>query len=72
MKKLLPHTYIKAIGFGDSDDDDKNASFYGNLLLQLDQVCEDLSLDEKLNGGFDAIGFSQVGVFLTPAQQLVV
>lgn len=44
--------------------DDQQKSMFGDANLQLDQVCNDIMDIPDLAQGFDAIGFSQGGLFL--------
>ncbi|KAI9002910.1 alpha/beta-hydrolase [Hyaloraphidium curvatum] len=53
--------YVASISLG---DDDKRASFFGEVNEQVDAVCELLAEDAELQGGFIGIGFSQGGQFL--------
>ncbi|RUS20726.1 palmitoyl-protein thioesterase [Endogone sp. FLAS-F59071] len=55
IEDLLPGTYVHSIQIGESDNDDKNAGFFGNV----DLACQQLREDESLQGGFNAVGFSQ-------------
>lgn len=43
---------------------DINAGMWGNITDQLEQVCRALTSDPKLADGFNAVGFSQGGLFL--------
>lgn len=61
-----PGTYVYNIHIGDSASSDQQATFFGNLTQQLEQVCADLAADPILSTApaIDAIGFSQGGQFL--------
>lgn len=64
--KIHPGTYVYNIHIGDSANADQQATFFGNLTTQLEQVCADLASDPILSTApaIDAIGFSQGGQFL--------
>jgi len=64
LKERLPHVYIKSIATGESEDEDQKSTYMGNINAQLTTVCEELAQDDNLKGGFNAIGFSQCGLFL--------
>jgi palmitoyl-protein thioesterase len=53
--------YMVSVSLG---EDDQRATFFGDVDAQVDAVCQLLSEDDDLAGGFDAIGFSQGGQFL--------
>ncbi|RMZ80493.1 hypothetical protein DV736_g6665, partial [Chaetothyriales sp. CBS 134916] len=60
-------TYVHIISLGASEGaPDRQQSFFGNLSLQIDQVCDRLAQDPilKTAPAIDAIGFSQGGQFL--------
>lgn len=59
----LPGVYIYSIHVGITRADSR-AGFFGNVNDQVDQVCQQLRQDPKLQGGFNAIGFSQVKIGL--------
>lgn len=64
--QIHPGTYVYNIHLADSANGDQQATFFGNLTTQLEQVCTDLSNDPILSTApaIDAIGFSQGGQFL--------
>ncbi|RUP08314.1 palmitoyl protein thioesterase-domain-containing protein [Jimgerdemannia flammicorona] len=64
IEQLLPGTYVYSVRIGDTDKDDQNSGFFGNLNQQVDQVCQQLRENKKLRDGFNAVGFSQGGLFL--------
>ncbi|KAJ3228757.1 Palmitoyl-protein thioesterase 1 [Chytriomyces hyalinus] len=47
-----------------TEDDDKKAGFFGIASEQVDSVCKSLAEIAELRNGFNAIGFSQGGLFL--------
>ncbi|CAO3648542.1 unnamed protein product [Cunninghamella echinulata] len=60
----LPDTFVHSIGLAETQNDDRNAGFFGIIDKQVDYVCEQLAKIPELSNGFDAIGFSQGGLFL--------
>lgn len=69
-QKVHPGIYTYYIRISDDGSADRTATFFGNLTLQIDQVCSDLQQNPKLldpaTGTIrvDALGFSQGGQFL--------
>lgn len=75
-KKIHPGTHVHYIRIDDDGDQDRSATFFGNVTEQVSQVCEDLKANkELLKYSFaatgksdelvvDAVGFSQGGQFL--------
>ncbi|CAO3637322.1 unnamed protein product [Cunninghamella blakesleeana] len=64
IKSQLPDTFVHSIAVAESPNDDRNAGFFGIINKQVDDVCEQLIKIPELSEGFDAIGFSQGGLFL--------
>jgi palmitoyl-protein thioesterase len=64
LRQAYPGIYVKLISLADDLSSDQRAGFFGNVNEEVEQVCQDLSLDDQLRDGFDAIGFSQGGQFL--------
>ena len=63
-EQVYPGTYVKSIKTGATADEDRKSSFFANMNEQVEQVCRELKADQRLLGGFNAIGFSQGGQFL--------
>lgn len=65
-ESINPGTFTYIISLGDTADADRSATFFGNLTLQLEQVCADLAAHPILSTApaVDALGFSQGGQFL--------
>jgi palmitoyl-protein thioesterase len=61
IESWLPGVYIHSIQIGKTEDEDRKASYFDNMNNQVDAVCEALSADPLLEGGFNAMGFSQGG-----------
>lgn len=66
-----PDTTVLYISFGETGDDDRKATFFGNVSAQIESTCEKLHnsssiLDPDSTGVLrvDALGFSQGGQFL--------
>jgi palmitoyl-protein thioesterase len=64
IKDELPDTFVHSIAVAETPNDDRNAGFFGIINKQVDYVCEQLVKIPELSDGFDAIGFSQGGLFL--------
>ncbi len=65
-QKVNPETFVYTIRLGDDGGADRTATFFGNLTLQVEQVCEDLASHPILSTApaINALGFSQGGQFL--------
>jgi palmitoyl-protein thioesterase len=66
-EKVNPGTYVYNIRLDDDPSGDRAATFFGNLTIQLAQVCDDLASHPVLStspNGINALGFSQGGQFL--------
>ncbi|KAK2630474.1 hypothetical protein QTJ16_001294 [Diplocarpon rosae] len=61
-----PGTFVHLIRLDSDASSDRSATFFGNLSLQLAQVCADLAAHPILSTApaVDALGFSQGGQFL--------
>lgn len=61
-----PGTYVHLIRLGESPTKDREASFFGNVTLQIDEVCRQIASDQILSTApaINALGFSQGGQFL--------
>ncbi|KAK2772512.1 hypothetical protein FQN53_004599 [Emmonsiellopsis sp. PD_33] len=61
-----PGTYVHIVRVGETRTADREASFFGNVTTQLDQVCQQLATEQILSTApaVNAIGFSQGGQFL--------
>ncbi|CAG8459300.1 7352_t:CDS:2 [Ambispora gerdemannii] len=63
LEQVLPGVYVHSIMLGKNEEEDKRAGFFGNVNRQVAEVCKALQADEQLKYGFNAIGFSQGGLF---------
>ncbi|KAJ7755725.1 palmitoyl-protein thioesterase [Mycena maculata] len=59
-----PGIFIHSVYIEEDIDKDRQAGFYGNVNEQVQLVSEQIAAISELEGGFDAIGFSQGGQFL--------
>ncbi|KAJ1502084.1 hypothetical protein HMI55_003067, partial [Coelomomyces lativittatus] len=68
LKKLLETSvscsFVHSIQIGKDIEEDQRASIFGDIKTQLETVCSSLSRIPQLKYGFNAIGFSQGGLFL--------
>ncbi|KAI8088946.1 Alpha/Beta hydrolase protein [Halteromyces radiatus] len=60
----LPGVFVHSVKLGDSINDDRNAGFFGIINDQVDSVCQQLANIPELANGFNAVGFSQGGLFM--------
>eukprot|EP01119_Soliformovum_irregulare_P016940 TRINITY_DN4980_c0_g1_i1.p1 TRINITY_DN4980_c0_g1~~TRINITY_DN4980_c0_g1_i1.p1 ORF type:complete len:319 (+),score=42.96 TRINITY_DN4980_c0_g1_i1:122-958(+) len=64
IESKIPNIYVKSIMIGYDMAEDEIRGFIGNANDEVDQVCQMLKSDPKLQHGFNAVGFSQGGQFL--------
>lgn len=64
IESELEGVYVKNIQIGENENEDRDHTFMDNSNRQIDEVCKKLAQDENLVDGFNAIGFSQGGLFL--------
>ncbi|KAI8868220.1 palmitoyl-protein thioesterase 1 precursor [Ramicandelaber brevisporus] len=57
-------TFVHSIRIGENEKADRDASFFGHTGDHIAQVCAELRTIPELANGFDAIGFSQGGLFM--------
>ncbi|XP_029475361.1 palmitoyl-protein thioesterase 1 [Rhinatrema bivittatum] len=69
VETKIPGIYVLSLEIGNSLTEDMKNSFFLNINRQVEQVCELLSKDLKLQNGYNAIGFSQGGQFLRAVAQ---
>ncbi|KAI9718615.1 MAG: hypothetical protein M1812_004066 [Candelaria pacifica] len=65
-EEVNPNTFVYVIRLDEDGGADRTASFFGNLTLQVEQVCQDLASHPILSTApaINALGFSQGGQFL--------
>lgn len=63
---INPGTFVYTVALADDGNGDRTATFFGNVTVQLESVCEALAAHPILSTApaIDAIGFSQGGQFL--------
>lgn len=61
-----PGTFVYLVRLDEDPSRDRSATFFGNLTLQVEQVCADIAAHPILSTApaIDALGFSQGGQFL--------
>ncbi|KAI8900536.1 Alpha/Beta hydrolase protein [Globomyces pollinis-pini] len=64
LKEDHPGLIVHSIRIGETEDQDRKASFFDLINRQVDEVCEDFQNNPDLKNGFNAMGFSQGGLFL--------
>ncbi|KAK7464284.1 hypothetical protein VKT23_006451 [Stygiomarasmius scandens] len=66
VKELIPGIFVHLVYLEEDQDKDRQAGFYGNVNDQIELVAQQLAAIPELQveGGFDAMGFSQGGQFL--------
>ncbi|KAL4214552.1 alpha/beta-hydrolase [Rhizopus microsporus] len=63
-KYLGNDTFVHSVRLAESADEDRKASYFGQINLQVDNVCQELATIPELQNGYNAIGFSQGGLLL--------
>nr|XP_041576611.1 palmitoyl-protein thioesterase 1 isoform X2 [Taeniopygia guttata] len=69
VEKKIPGIYVLSLKIGSSLIQDMENSFFMNVNEQVREVCEQLAADPRLQGGYNAMGFSQGGQFLRAVAQ---
>jgi len=64
IEKIHPGIFVYSVYIEEDQEQDRQATFYGNVNEQVDFVAEQIADITELKHGFDAIGFSQAGQFL--------
>ncbi|KAJ3038914.1 hypothetical protein HDV00_012836 [Rhizophlyctis rosea] len=62
LQTELSNLFVHSVRVGETEDEDRNRGYFDVVNNQVDEVCEQLKGVEELRGGFNAVGFSQVGV----------
>ncbi|QPG72765.1 hypothetical protein FOA43_000066 [Brettanomyces nanus] len=70
LNSYIPGLDVYSIALKEDGRGDQEASIVGDAMTQILQVCEQLHQESALNEGFNAIGFSQGGLFLRSAMEL--
>ncbi|XP_051494223.1 palmitoyl-protein thioesterase 1 isoform X3 [Apus apus] len=69
VEQKIPGIYVLSLKIGNNLIQDVENSFFLNVNAQVGQVCRQLSADPRLQGGYNAMGFSQGGQFLRAVAQ---
>ncbi|KAJ8664775.1 hypothetical protein QAD02_006437 [Eretmocerus hayati] len=69
LEARIPGVYVKSIKIGNNLVEDVENSYFKNVNEQVQQVCKELTEDEALKNGYNAIGFSQGAQFLRAVAQ---
>jgi len=64
LQQAFPGIYVYSIMIGGSIEMDEVEGFLGNVNDQVEFVCQQVKQDPNLQGGFNAVGFSQGGEFM--------
>ncbi|KAJ9053327.1 hypothetical protein DSO57_1025224 [Entomophthora muscae] len=64
IHQFSPKTFVHSIMIGENKSSDRKAGFFGNANSEVEYVFRNLSSIPELSKGFNAIGFSQGGLFL--------
>jgi len=69
IKEQIPDVYVRSLEIGPNIIDDTLNGFFKPVNAQVEEVCQKLAADEALQGGYNALGFSQGGQFLRAVAQ---
>jgi len=69
VEEEVPGIYVLSLMIGDNIIQDTENGFFSDVNEQVSMVCSQLAKDPKLNGGYNAMGFSQGGQFLRAVAQ---
>ncbi|KAJ8273061.1 hypothetical protein GJAV_G00096930 [Gymnothorax javanicus] len=69
VEEEVPGIYVLSLKIGKTIIEDTENSFFMDVNAQVEFVCNQLSQDPKLKGGYNAMGFSQGGQFLRAVAQ---
>jgi len=64
IESTIPGVYVYSIMIGSNIVEDEFSGFIGSVNDQVQSVCDTLKSEPNLQGGFNAVGFSQGGQFL--------
>lgn len=64
FQQIHPQSFVYNIYLDPNPSTDQQKSLFGDSIVELDFVCEQISQVPELQQGFDAVGFSQGGLFL--------
>lgn len=63
LQRVIPGVNVTSLKIGSTITEDFESGFFRNVNDQIDYVCNQLKVDPTLQGGYNAIGFSQGGLF---------
>ncbi|NXW85113.1 PPT1 thioesterase, partial [Alopecoenas beccarii] len=69
VEDKIPGIYVLSLKIGNNMIQDMQNSFFMNVNDQVRDVCGQLAADPRLQGGYNAMGFSQGGQFLRAVAQ---
>ncbi|CAL8292474.1 unnamed protein product [Merluccius merluccius] len=69
IQAQVPGIYVLSLRIGDNVVQDTENGFFMDVNRQVVQVCAQLAQDPRLQGGYNAMGFSQGGQFLRAVAQ---
>ncbi|KAI8813157.1 palmitoyl-protein thioesterase 1, isoform CRA_a [Cladochytrium replicatum] len=64
LEEWLPGVLVHSIQIGASESDDTDKGFFDLLDRQINEACEQVTAIPELSNGFNAVGFSQGGLFM--------
>uniref|UniRef100_A0A8D0GEG2 Palmitoyl-protein thioesterase 1 n=1 Tax=Sphenodon punctatus TaxID=8508 RepID=A0A8D0GEG2_SPHPU len=69
VEQKIPGIYILSLKIGSNIIEDMENSYFMNVNDQVNLACDKITKDPKLQGGYNAMGFSQGGQFLRAVVQ---
>ncbi|CEF62339.1 Palmitoyl-protein thioesterase 1 [Strongyloides ratti] len=69
IQKELPGTYVHSLMLGSNIATDTEHGFLGNMNDLVKEACEKIKKDSYLKDGYNALGFSQGGLFIRAIAQ---
>ncbi|PWN25629.1 alpha/beta-hydrolase, partial [Jaminaea rosea] len=69
LEEAFPGLFVHIVSLEEGESADRKRTVFGSVNDDVDQVCEQLKAIPELEGGMDAIGFSQGGQFLRAVVQ---
>ena len=64
IRSKIPGIYVRSLMLGNNVLEDIEHGFFANMNKQVQNTCESLQKDINLRNGYNAIGFSQGGLFV--------
>ncbi|GMR58459.1 hypothetical protein PMAYCL1PPCAC_28654 [Pristionchus mayeri] len=69
LEEKIPGVHVHSLRLGDSFVSDTKKSFFANMNQLVALACNHINADPELSNGYNAIGFSQGGLFLRALAQ---